>query len=203
MEAGVEMTSKGRVKRLLTIDTGDTDFDVLLDDLIICFSDAAQTLMNRLTTTKARTRIYDVTPGSRTFILDAYGDPASTVTKVTHDLERTFGSSGTEILAADRAFNFRTGALYLDSLRSPGRQVLEVQYNAGMAVDVTAFVLNWSHLAHACEHQVAHIFNRRGEFGAERVSFRDNIITEVGDPSRWLTWVEQMFRLHRRKSLGK
>ena len=203
MEASIAMTTKEKVKPLLTIELADTDFDVLLDDLIQVFSDAAQALMNRLVKTAARTRVYNLPLGSRRVMLNAYGDATSVITKVTHDLNRVFGTSGTEVLAADRAFDFRIGALYLDNQLIAGKQVLEVQWTGGMAVDTTTFRTNWRHLAHACEQQVSHIFTRRGELGTERQSFRDNIITEAGDPSRWLKWVEETFRRNRRRSLAK
>lgn len=200
--AALAMTTRQRVKELLTVKPSDTTQDALIDILIGRWSRAAERVLNRHVKTEARVEVYNTGAMQRVWSLPAYGDPNSAVTQLVHDLDRDWTDTGDIVDADDWTYDPVTGLLYLDVLLAAGPRTLQVTYTAGMADTTANFIDRYEDAAHAVEMQVAHIFNRKDELGLQSLSMQGQNVSMADEPARWLKASKEALRRLRRLSLA-
>lgn len=191
----MDLTTVARVK--LAFEKALTVNDTALAQLVTEVSASAERVMNRAAQTTARTVYHDSDGAPATLSLEGYGDPSSVVSSVSHDTDRAWGS-GTAIDAGDYTFDPTTGLLYLDISKPAGRRTFKVVYSGGMAADTTAFIARYPEIAQAIEQQVVHLWQQRGHLGVQNVSFEGGSIGMAADGSRWLTYVLDVLKRHKR-----
>lgn len=194
--ANIALTTLTRVKNILLLGGGDTQWNTLLQQFIDAVSRDGQILMDRHVKQEAMVEQQDVEPGQCIFYVTAYPILASPALELRNDSARDFPTSSI-IDPTDYFLDKERGIVKVDGkYLAWGPGAAKLTYTGGMSDTDVNFAAAFPHIANAVDLQVAYLFKRREQMGITGYSIEGGSVSL--SPIDWLPAVKATLLSERR-----